>query len=158
MYWLKIAVFFLLVSYSLKFGRFFVGAVFPICVLMAIYFLIGVNFGVLNAGQVVSVFNTDWLEAKEFLSNIPVWQFLVPVAGIGMLMVSWWTVRRLNLSCFTSPAFVIVMGLVLVYFAGDLRFFIQGALRQRSDGRNERSCRGSECSDGVEGDGSSIEI
>lgn len=125
---------------------------------MAIYFLIGVNFGVLNADQVVSVFNTDWLEAKEFLSNILVWQFLVPVAVIGMLMVSWWTVRRLNLSCFTSPAFVIVMGLVLVYFAGDLRFFIQGALRQRSDGRNERSCRGSECSDGVEGDGSSIEI
>lgn len=68
---------------------------------------------------------TDWLEAKEFLSNIPVWQFLVPVAVIGMLMVSWWTVRRLNLSCFTSPAFVIVMGLVLVYFAGDLRFLIQ---------------------------------
>lgn len=68
------------------------GAVFPICVLMAIYFLIGVNFGVLNAGQVVSVFNTDWLEAKEFLSNIPVWQFLVPVAVIGMLMVSWWKV------------------------------------------------------------------
>lgn len=124
--WLKISALFLVVTYSLTFRRFFIGCIFPVCVLMALYFPIGVNFGLPNVGQVVSAFNTDWLEAQEFLWMIPVWQFAVPPAIIVMLLASWWLVRRLSLTCFMSPVFVLVTALTVVYFAGDLRFLTQG--------------------------------
>ena len=57
---------------------------------------------------------------------IPVWQFAVPPAIIAMLLASWWLVRRLSLTCFISPVFVLVTALTVVYFAGDLRFLTQG--------------------------------
>lgn len=124
--WLRIFPLALLISYSLIYKRFYRFCVFPIVVLLAVYFPIGCNFGLPNAGQIVSALNTDILEAREFFSLIPTWQFVVPWLICGALVLSHWVVLKLKIKFFTDPVYVLIVLVAIVYFAGDLRFFTQG--------------------------------
>lgn len=124
--WIRVVVLFLLVVTSLQYRRIFLFVVLPIFSLMALYFPIGINFGLPNAGQIVSALNTDALEVKEFLRIIPVWQYAMPFFVVGSLLLAFWLVRHFDVQIFRRSSFVIFIGLVLVYFSGDFRFFTQG--------------------------------
>lgn len=125
--WLRILPLSLLIGYSLKYKNFYRFCVFPIVVLLAVYFPIGFNFGLPNAGQIVSALNTDILEVQEFFSLIPIWQFVVPLLVGVALGVSHWLVLNFKIKFFTAPFYILIMLAAIVYFAGDMRFFTQGA-------------------------------
>lgn len=146
--WIRVVVLFLLIASSLRCRRLFLFAVLPLLSLMALYFPVGMNFGLPNAGQIVSALNTDALEAKEFLKVIPAWQYVMPLLVIGALLVASHLVERFNIRVFATKGFVIFIGLILVFLSGDLKFFTQGfryckevivGLQQLNDAQNVKS-------------------
>lgn len=124
--WIRVVVLFLFIVSSLKYRRLFLFIVLPLLSLMALYFPIGMNFGLPNAGQIVSALNTDALEAREFLRVIPIWQYFVPFAVIGALLAATYLVRCFDIQLFSTTSFVIFVVLILVFLVGDLKFFTQG--------------------------------
>ena len=85
--WVKVLALFVFLMGSITYQRFFLWLILPVICVMAIYYPIGANFGLPNAGQVVSALNTDALEALEFFRMIPLWQYFVPLALRGCFSV-----------------------------------------------------------------------
>lgn len=63
--------------------------VFPMCTLYSIYSPIGIIYGPPNYSYVASVFATDFLEIKEFLTHIPIKNYFYPIFIIsGIFFIS----------------------------------------------------------------------
>ena len=124
---------------SITYRRFFLWLILPVICVMAIYYPIGANFGLPNAGQVVSALNTDALEALEFFRMIPLWQYFVPFGVAGLLFGVHRLLRFFQVRCFELPAFGLVLAAAMMYFAGDFLFYTQGVryLKEVTSGMRE---------------------
>ena len=125
--WVRIFPLMLLAALSLETRRFFRWIFLPAFALMALYFPVGFNFGLPNAGQIVSALNTDPAETREFLAAIPALHFAMPFAALALLLAArLLRIRLLKAPIFLTRSFLLVSAFALVWLAGDFRFYSQG--------------------------------
>lgn len=125
--WLQLFPFVLFAAISLEVPRFFRWVFLPVFALMALYFPIGFNFGLPNAGQIVSALNTDPAETKEFLSTIPALHFAFPFASLALLFAARLIrARVIRKPVFLSKVFLIIAVTAVAWLAGDFRYLTQG--------------------------------
>lgn len=126
--WIKIVSFALFILLSFRFKYIFLFIVFPCVLLMGLYFPIGFNFGLPNAGQIVSAFNTDTLEAKEFLGKIPLWQYVVPFVTVPTIAFCYWVTKKIQRfeENPVSHIIVLILCFAIAVLAGDFRSLRQG--------------------------------
>ena len=125
--WIRILPLAILAAISLESPRFLRWIFLPVFTLMALYFPIGFNFGLPNAGQVVSAFNTDPAEAVEFFSTIAPLHFAFTwIALLLLLAVCWIKKHWLKRPVFLSKTFLIVSLVTVVGMVGDFNLLTQG--------------------------------
>ena len=77
-----------LLLFSLQTKKLFWYLIFPLCTLLALYFPVGLHYGMPEYGHIASLFATDATESTDFISAIPFWHFVAPVFLIGALLLA----------------------------------------------------------------------
>ena len=94
---------------------------FPIILLMDLYFPIGIAFGVPNDGQVASAFNTDPAEALEFFRTILGWTVIFPISGIFALLAAYFLTLKRRLSWPSSKFLIFILVVALSISTGTFK-------------------------------------
>ncbi|MEY0976946.1 phosphoethanolamine transferase [Providencia rettgeri] len=80
--------------------------VFPVVILYSIYSPIGLVFGLPTFKHIISFISTDLLEAKEFLSQIPIIYFFTPILIIGPFILYSLINKKYNIKLYNNKTFL----------------------------------------------------
>ncbi|WP_386694858.1 phosphoethanolamine transferase [Lonepinella sp. MS14435] len=96
--------------------------VFPIIILHALYAPVGMTFGAPSYQYIASVFATDLLESKEFLSQLPLVNYLYPVAIIGLFCLFGYLSQKFELHFYKNKVLLAIIAVFLVWDNVPLKF------------------------------------
>lgn len=110
--------------------------VFPMCVAYAIYSPIGSVFGKINYQYLASVFATDFLESREFLSQIPKKNFTYPILIIGGILIYWKLINKYKLEFYKNKTLIIILIIAAMANQSPLDF-LKTTIKSCQEVRNE---------------------
>ncbi|MDG2915482.1 phosphoethanolamine transferase [Bisgaard Taxon 10/6] len=116
---LLMAVLFIIFNASKKLFWF---VAFPFALLHALYAPIGLTFGPPSYQYIASVFATDLLESKEFLSQLPLVNFTYPVAIVALLWLFRSLTQTFHLHFYKNKMFLAAVAVFLIWGSAPLKF------------------------------------
>lgn len=119
----EIAIFAVFIALLVGSKRRFWLILFPISLGYALYTPVGLTFGPPTYQYIASVFATDLLESKEFLSQLPVSNILQAVGILLAVIFSRFFAKKGGLDFARNKAFVVVATMVMAFSLAPFKFF-----------------------------------
>ncbi|AWK17117.1 phosphoethanolamine transferase [Candidatus Williamhamiltonella defendens] len=97
--------------------------VFPMCTLYSIYSPIGIIYGPPNYSYVASVFATDFLEIKEFLTHIPIKNYFYPIFIISGIFLYRFFIVKNNIEFYKNKTLISIFVIFSMINQSPAEFF-----------------------------------